>query len=737
MRAWAGLCLAAVFAGGLWTGEKAMAGELPIMLKGGELKHQRRRHREQGQDPSVMSREVDLPSRGIWFVWLKASAGGEFPAVLSWDLDGEQPLHSSRARAVIQPFQTAQWLCHSAYQGHVGFKMQVNVDKPGKHTLNLKLREGGPVKIDEIALTLYFSALPTPDGKSLDHRDDPGRGRADFPSPVRQVDGFREDFQSPPVKAGGKTYYLDSENGDDGAAGTSEKAAWKTLANVNSRTFRPGDAILFKRGGKWDESLSPKGDGTKADWITIGAYGEGPRPRIRGHVGPGLSLNEQSYWNIQDLSVTTRPDGHRGAGGIAVIAGKGPQPKGIKITNCVAFDTAGDGIRVGSEWEKGEGYDGVVIDNCLSFAHDGDGIVVNGTKQDGCRNSVIRNCTVHSCDGMAGIWIQSGQNGLIEHCVAYNNAVYNIWTWNSINVTIRYCEAFRGRPPGAYDDSGGFDIDWGCQACTIEYCYAHHNKGAGVLLMGSGHDEYLGYPKETRYTICRYNVFERNGYGILIYNTFERGLVYNNVSVSHDPARAALGLWGHAGNAEWEGEFAKDNRILNNILVGVEGAHPLAADKGVAGGGNILDYNLYWRADGKKTLIRWGGERDDWDNENPDAWEGKRGAKPPGTVFTDFDAFRAATGQEAHGRHARPGLIGAAKGGDGRLPLEEYRLEEDSPARGAGARVALEPEWLAERRKCLTDTGAAEFGIPMDPEEAARDYWGEKLDGAVSIGAQR
>lgn len=713
-----------------------MANELPIILEGGRLEEPRRR-RDAGKN-TVLSREVNLPSRGAWFIWLKATNPVVVPALVTWDLDGEQPLNSSRAEALIQPHANSQWISYSRYAGAVGFRMQVNVDEPGKHTLNVKLKGGQALEIEKIALTLYFNAKPTADGKSLDHAGDPGGGRASFPETAKQMEGFREDFRSPPVRAKGKTYHVDSAKGDDAASGLSPGKAWKSFRNVNSRKFRPGDAILLKRGGKWSDTLAPQGSGRKDAWITVGAYGSGERPCVKGGTGPGVSLRHQSYWAIQDLKVTADADGNKGAGGIVILSGAGPQPKGIRIVNCVVFDTAGPGIKVGCDWEKSDGYDGVVIENCLSFAHEQDGISIHGTHQNGSRNAVIRNSTAHSCDGMAGMWIHCAQNGLIEHSVGYNNAVYNIWTWNSINVTMRYCEAFRGRPPGASDDSGGFDIDWGCEACTIEYCYAHHNKGAGVLLMGSGHDKYLGFPKQTRFTLCRYNVFERNGHGILVYNTFEEGLVHNNVSVSHDPRKPALELWGHEGGKDWPAQFPADSKFLNNILVGVEGAHPLGVDEAAIPGRNSLDHNVYWRADGKKSLIRFGGNRQDWDDETMDRWEGRKGGKQPKTVLASLDELREKTGWEAGGLVGKPGLEGLGRGGNGRVPLPEYRLTPDSPARGAGTPVVLNDAWLAARRQYLTDTGAEEYGIPMDPEQAKTDYWGDALDPAsISIGVER
>ncbi|GJM81272.1 hypothetical protein HMSSN139_37680 [Paenibacillus sp. HMSSN-139] len=67
---------------------------------------------------------------------------------------------------------------------------------------------------------------------------------------------------SPVAEAAGTTYYVDSELGNDSAAGTSEASAWKTLTKANSMTFNPGDRILLKAGGVWiNQYLDLKGSG--------------------------------------------------------------------------------------------------------------------------------------------------------------------------------------------------------------------------------------------------------------------------------------------------------------------------------------------------------------------------------------------------------------------------------------------------------------------------------------------
>ncbi len=78
-------------------------------------------------------------------------------------------------------------------------------------------------------------------------------------------------------------YFVDSEGGDDSAAGTSEKTAWKSLDKVNAAAIAPGDVVRFKRGGLWRGSLLPK-SGEEGRPVTYTWYGKGPKPILQQSV---------------------------------------------------------------------------------------------------------------------------------------------------------------------------------------------------------------------------------------------------------------------------------------------------------------------------------------------------------------------------------------------------------------------------------------------------------------------
>jgi len=630
---------------------------LPLLAEGGRL----------AADGDALERAFRIPTPGVYYVWVRVSS--ECLGALHYSLDGVQPLRGARAEIRLPGTKLPEWLS-ATFDSK--FKAEVHVSQPGTYRLRLKAR-GAPIHVQKIALTLFYSAKPR--GEDLDHEDDPGGGRAVLDPWVREVAGYRPDLPSPPVRAA-RTYYVDSERGDDAAEGTSPGRAWKTLERIEGRGFDPGDAILLRRGGRWSGGFWAFGSGTPFQWITLGAYGEGPRPRIDGAAQPAVRLRDQSYWTVQDLELTT--DSRATACGLDALASEGkPQPQGIQVLNVVSFDNGGSGIHVGSEFKEGNGYDGVRIENCLSFANGGDGIIVNGNDQTGCRNSVVRGCTAYSNSGMAGIWIQSGQNGLIEDCRAYNNACVNIWTWNSINVTIRKCEAFRGRPQR---DAGGFDIDWGCQACTIEHCFSRHNEGPGYLIMGSGDKTYRGFPMWSRYNLLRHCVSFEDGTPILMEETFERGKVYGNRAVARGRGRVAMKLDGWPAHPETglDGGWPADNEIVSNVLVARDGAACLWVDDHATRQRNVFDHNQYDH-EGAWPVVRWGGREN-----GPKFWEkSKEGTFPP-EDFATLEAFRAATGQEA------------------RDPRRAGRLDA---------------AWLAGRAQCLTDTGAEAYGIPMVPRQ--------------------
>lgn len=105
----------------------------------------------------------------------------------------------------------------------------------------------------------------------------------------------------------GTTYYVDDVGGNDSHTGMSEIAAWRTLDKVNQAVFQPGDQILLRSGGIWEEqTLAPQGSGQAGSPILIDRYGNGEKPQIatKGKYNDALTLNNQQYWEIRNLDIS-------------------------------------------------------------------------------------------------------------------------------------------------------------------------------------------------------------------------------------------------------------------------------------------------------------------------------------------------------------------------------------------------------------------------------------------------
>ena len=113
-------------------------------------------------------------------------------------------------------------------------------------------------------------------------------------------------FTGSPVLAA--VYYVSNSAGSDASNGTSTSSPWKTLSKVNSRTFQPGDTILFKRGDTWTrQNLKINSSGQSGRPITFAAYGTGDRPKFDGSYEPsaffGVYVVGRSWIAFSDLYI--------------------------------------------------------------------------------------------------------------------------------------------------------------------------------------------------------------------------------------------------------------------------------------------------------------------------------------------------------------------------------------------------------------------------------------------------
>lgn len=100
-----------------------------------------------------------------------------------------------------------------------------------------------------------------------------------------------------------RTYYVDSEAGQDDANGCSEEHAWRSLERVNSAELNPGDTVRFKCGGLWRGTLEPA-SGDESAPITYTFYGQGPKPLL---LGSRARVLPTDWTQIKDTIWATLP----------------------------------------------------------------------------------------------------------------------------------------------------------------------------------------------------------------------------------------------------------------------------------------------------------------------------------------------------------------------------------------------------------------------------------------------
>src|SRR5579859_4414022 len=103
--------------------------------------------------------------------------------------------------------------------------------------------------------------------------------------------------------ASAATYYVDP-SGSNGNNGLSPVTPWRTLLKVGISTFQPGDVVLFKRDGVWNEWLTPPSSGTAGNLIKFDAYGSGRPPRFTGYFPTSASQWTNASGNVWQTTLS-------------------------------------------------------------------------------------------------------------------------------------------------------------------------------------------------------------------------------------------------------------------------------------------------------------------------------------------------------------------------------------------------------------------------------------------------
>ncbi|MCD6288616.1 MAG: hypothetical protein J7M12_05825 [Candidatus Hydrogenedentes bacterium] len=349
------------------------------------------------------------------------------------------------------------------------------------------------------------------------------------------------------------TYYVDSVDGNDSNAGTSQTAPWQTLDKVNATTFEPGDRILFRRGRSWFGKLNPKGSGTPANPIEINTYRNGPKPLIDGGGSTGdgvLYFHNQEYWEANHLELTNDATDEGDRRGVLISASNFGvvdhiylkeldihDIKGIAGQSISAKDTGGIGIKLLDDDLVDTRFNDILIEGCTISRVDNTGIysrsAAGGANTPGSANFARRKITnlyirgnqINDIAKNAMIIRMTDNTCVVEHNVCWDTCM-RVNTGNTIfgrsvdGTVFQYNEGYLNHSTGGYDGSL-YDADLECYNATFQYSYSHDN-AHGLIWFASK-------PDDTGTTV-RYNI-SQNDHGIIfaLRSTFVHASFYNNV----------------------------------------------------------------------------------------------------------------------------------------------------------------------------------------------------------------
>lgn len=400
------------------------------------------------------------------------------------------------------------------------------------------------------------------------------------------------------LPASAVTYYIDSLNGADDNAGTSESTAWKSFANVDTIIFTAGDSLLLKAGSVFTGPLEITGHGTEKNPVIVGKWGFGADPLVEGRGAElhAVRVYNSDYVTVQDLEITNTGKERKGLRcGIKAETDNYGWSRGIVFRRLYVHDVngmleakyqGGNGIYFESRGEKVKSaFDGLLIEECHVARCARNGIYSWGTgdrsKWLPSKNVIIRANLVEQIPG-DGI-----QPGACDGCIVEYNLVRDgaplpkseasagIWPGNCDNTIVRYNEVYG---MCALWDGQGFDCDYNCRNTLMEYNYSHDNDGGFLLVCCPGEGSGVNMTGKIGNigSVVKYNisvndgirpVASRNGvYSPVIHiggTSVDTEISYNILHANVNPVEGMDNSM--ITSDSWSG-FSDNTRFINNLF---------------------------------------------------------------------------------------------------------------------------------------------------------------------------
>jgi hypothetical protein len=421
------------------------------------------------------------------------------------------------------------------------------------------------------------------------------------------------------------TYFVDNISGSDQNNGTSVQTPWKSIDRTNQILLKPGDSLLFRRGGSWVGNLKPQGSGKPGKHIVIGTYGKGPSPVIdaKGIIAEGekvsytIRLFNQEYFEIRNLKIKNfkpfeNPRKLEGRGNVSYVnSGKmGIYIEGkdcgtlhdIYLINLEVCDVNGDmrtkdngGIFIeitGNDDESKRirsNFDGLFTEGCHIHHVDRSGwsnmsiwwnrslnsnwgdTIANGKIHNWypSKNVVLRNNNFEYA-GANALIVRGADSPLVEYCLFSHNGLKGSgnasFPFNCDNALFQYNEACYT----VYNsDADSWDNKKDADAGGFDSDW--NCKNTVIQYNYSHHNGFGGVliccdgGSKTGFndgTIIRYNIFENNSHHVIrTAGNTTNSKIYNNVIYSGNELDSVMLIY----HKSWGG-FSDSTAYSNNIF---------------------------------------------------------------------------------------------------------------------------------------------------------------------------
>jgi hypothetical protein len=339
----------------------------------------------------------------------------------------------------------------------------------------------------------------------------------------------------------GNLYYVSATGSDVSGSANNKSNPYRNI-QTPLNLAQPGDRVLLKRGDNWSEKPRFSRSGTVSDYIILGAYGNGNKPRVKSpDNNPSIQFT-RAYNQIDSLDI-------RQGGGGAAVEYSGSDSCITSNCDVIAEGSITTGINPG---RRNTGtINPIVINNDVSgfwanirssgFPLDTDDGTINGTKLHQVYGGLIENNDAHTTRA-------NGDDGLAFQRGDFHNIV------------------LRKNRISEWDDDG-IDL-FAADNIILEgntlYSPKNSNANSAIKLGGiTVADNVAGVSGGN--VICRYNYCYNVDCttGVINTNNGESGEIYGNVVVGCTVSDVGSGIKVSGPVVSW--------KIHNNTVVGITG----------------------------------------------------------------------------------------------------------------------------------------------------------------------